>query len=154
MFFLLLFVWIVLNGSLNVQIVTAGILASGILSWASYRILQLPPLGGAGLFDRFLRAFFYILFLAKEILMANLQVIERILIPKRLQGAPKLTWFHPGLKGPAHQMLLANSITLTPGTITVSLRDGRLCVYAMDQSFADGLSGCSFVQRLRQCKEK
>ena len=139
MFVLLLLVWIVLNGSLNLQVVAAGVVISAVLSWASYRLLQLPPLGGAGRIDRFSRAVFYILYLAWEILLANLQVIGRILFPKRRKGAPKLTWFQS---------------TLTPGTITVSLKNGRLCVYAMDQEFAAGLSECGFVQKLRRWEEK
>ena len=151
MFVLLLLVWIVLNGSLNLQVITAGVVISAALA---YRLLQLPPLGGAGRIDRFSRAVFYILYLAWEILLANLQVIGRILFPKRRKGAPKLTWFQSGLGEPGHQMLLANSITLTPGTITVSLKNGRLCVYAMDQEFAAGLSECGFVQKLRRWEEK
>ena len=154
MFVLLLLVWIVLNGSLDVQVVVAGVLVCAALSWASKRILQLPPLGGAVRFGRFPRAVFYILYLAKEILVANLQVMERIVFPQRRNGAPRLTWFDPGLKEPVHRMLLANSITLTPGTITVSLREGRLCVYALDQDFAGGLWECGFVQKLRRWEEK
>lgn len=153
MFILLLVVWIVLNGSWNVQVLAAGVAVSGVLSWGSYRILQLPPLGGVGHIDRFPRALFYLFYLAWQVLLANLQVMERILFPGRREGAPKLTWFRSGLKEPRHQMLLANSITLTPGTITVSLREGRLCVYAMDQSFARGLSDCGFVRRLRRWEE-
>ena len=106
-----------------------------------------------GHIDRFPRALFYLFYLAWQVLLANLQVMERILFPGRREGAPKLTWFRSGLKEPGHQMLLANSITLTPGTITVSLREGRLCVYAMDQSFARGLSDCGFVRRLRRWEE-
>ena len=154
MFVLLFLVWMVLNGSFSIQVVTAGMLVSAALSWASYRILQLPPLGGAGLIDRFPRAAFYVAYLAWEILLANLQVMERILFPNRRKGAPKLTWFDSKLKVPGHQLLLANSITLTPGTITVSLRNGRLCVYALEQAFADGLTECGFVQRRRRWEEK
>ena len=154
MFILLFLVWIVLNGSWNVQVLAAGAVVSAVLSWGSHRILQLPPLGGAGRIDRFPKVFFYFLCLAWEVLRANLQVIRRILAPKTRQGAPKLTWFDSGLEQPAHRMLLANSITLTPGTITVSLREGRLCVYALDQEFAEDLSECGFVQRLRRWEGK
>ena len=154
MFVLLLLVWIVLNGSLNLQVIAAGVVISAVSAWASYRLLQLPPLGGAGLIDRFPRAVFYILFLAWEILRANFQVMKRILFPGKRKGAPKLLWFQSKLREPEHQMLLANSITLTPGTITVSLRNGRLCVYAMDQEFAAGLPECGFVQKLRRWEEK
>ena len=61
MFVLLFLVWIVLNGSLNLQVIAAGVVISAALAWASYRLLQLPPLGGAGRIARFPRAVFYIL---------------------------------------------------------------------------------------------
>ena len=153
MFVALFLIWIILNGTWNAQVAAAGAVVSAVLSWASYRILQLPPLGGAGRIDRFPRVFSYLFYLAWEVLQSNLQVIRRILNPRAREGAPKLTWFDPGLKEPSHRMLLANSITLTPGTVTVSLRGGRLCVYAMDQSFARGLPECGLVQRLRRWEE-
>ena len=43
--------------------------------------------------------------------------------------------------------LLANSITLTPGTITVSLEDGRLCVYAHGSGIAAGTGGVRFCPK-------
>lgn len=154
MFFLLLLVWIVLNGSLHPQVLAAGAVVSLVLSWASYRILKLPPWGGAGRIDRFPKAFFYLIYLVWEVWKANLRVIRLILQPRRRKGAPKLTWFASGLKEPGHQFLLANSITLTPGTVTVSLRKGRLCVYALDQEFAADISDSGFLRRLRQWEGK
>ena len=150
MFVLLLLVWIVLNGSLNLQVIAAGVVISAVLSWASYRLLQLPPLGGAGRIDRFSRAVFYILYLAWEILLANLQVMGRILFPKRRKGAPKLTWFQSGLGEPGHQMLLANSITLTAGTITVEAEGDTLLVHTLDVSLAEGIEDSTFQRRLER----
>ena len=150
MFVLLLLVWIVLNERWTFQVIAVGVLVSAMLTWMSARIVQLPPLGGVGRIDRFPRAVFYICYLICEIFMANIRVIQRILCPALRCGAPKLTWFESGLKTSGTRFLLANSITLTPGTVTVSLREGRLCVYAMDQSFAEGLAQCGFVQKLRR----
>ena len=48
----------------------------------------------------------------------------------------------------------ANSITLTPGTVTVALHGGRLCVYALDQEFAAGIKDSEFVRRLRRWEGK
>lgn len=154
MFFLLLLIWIVLNGSLHLQVVVVGAVVSWALSWVSYPILKLPPWGGAGRIDRFPKAFFYLIYLAWEVLKANLRVMSLIVWPGQRKGAPKLTWFDSGLTEPGHQFLLANSITLTPGTVTVSLRRGRLCVYALDQQFAEDISTCGFVQKLRRWEGK
>ena len=70
------------------------------------------------------------------------------------RGAPRLSWMDPGLREPGTQFLLANSITLTPGTVTVALHGGRLCVYALDQEFAAGIKDSEFVRRLRRWEGK
>ena len=64
------------------------------------------------------------------------------------------SWVDPGLREPGTQFLLANSITLTPGTVTVALHRGRLCVYALDQEFAAGVKDSEFVRRLRRWEGK
>ena len=45
-------------------------------------------------------------------------------------------------------------MTLTPGTVTVALHRGRLCVYALDQEFAAGVKDSEFVRRLRRWEGK
>ena len=47
-------------------------------------------------------------------------------------------------------MLLANSITLTPGTITVSVEGDRFCVHYLDKELADGVEDSVFVELLKE----
>ena len=47
-------------------------------------------------------------------------------------------------------MILADSITLTAGTITVTAADGRMCVHALDASLAEGIENSQFQQRLEK----
>lgn len=47
-------------------------------------------------------------------------------------------------------MLLANSITLTPGTITVALEDNEYTVHCLDRRFGEGLADSSFVRLLHK----
>jgi len=49
---------------------------------------------------------------------------------------------------------LANSITLTPGTITVDLHDNHFLVHALDAAMVDGLDDGVFVQQLMKMEEK
>ena len=51
-------------------------------------------------------------------------------------------------------MLLANSITLTPGTITVSVEGNRFCVHCLDWELADGVEDSVFVELLKEMEEK
>ena len=46
--------------------------------------------------------------------------------------------------------MLANSITLTPGTITVDLKDGEYLVHCYDKSMGDGIDESGFVTLLRK----
>ena len=137
---MLFLLWLVLNGGWSLQIVGAGVLAAGLVAWGCQRVLGLPFWGGRKLWQRILRAVGYLPLLLREVWTANLQVILRILCPGRRRGAPRLSWVDPGLR--------------TPGTVTVALHRGRLCVYALDQEFAAGVKDSEFVRRLRRWEGK
>ena len=51
------------------------------------------------------------------------------------------------------RVLLANSITMTPGTITVSLEGGHYTVHALDESFAVDIDKSIFVEKLIKADE-
>ena len=59
------------------------------------------------------------------------------------------TAFQTGLA----KVLLANSITLTPGTITVSVEDDRFCVHCLDKELAEGMEDSVFVKLLEEMEE-
>jgi multicomponent Na+:H+ antiporter subunit E len=67
---------------------------------------------------------------------------------------PQLVQFDVDLKKNRHLVALANSITLTPGTITVDLAENHLLVHALDASFVDGLDDGGFVQQLMDMEAK
>jgi hypothetical protein len=67
---------------------------------------------------------------------------------------PQLVQFDVDLKKNRHLVALANSITLTPGTITVDLHDNHFTVHALDASFVDGLDDGVFVQQLMDMEKK
>ena len=50
-------------------------------------------------------------------------------------------------------VVLANSITLTPGTITVELEGRELAVHCLDRSFSKGMAGGDFVKLLHRIEE-
>lgn len=80
----------------------------------------------------------YGLWLIKEIVCSSLVVAGRILSP-RLRISPTLVCIRAQPRTGLGQVILANSITLTPGTITVRLRDGDLLVHSLSRRGADDL---------------
>ena len=63
---------------------------------------------------------------------------------------PKLASFKTKLSTRGARVMLADSITLTPGTITVSLQDDTYLVHCLDESMEDGLYDSSFEKHLHE----
>ena len=57
---------------------------------------------------------------------------------------------HTDLKSETAKVMLANSITLTPGTITVSLEDDTLLVHCLDKTLSEGMEDSEFVKMLEK----
>ena len=146
---LLLFLfWLVLNGKVTLDIVLTGAAASAALSWFAHRVLGISPRAEVRVLRRLPGVLSYLCYLVGQVICANLAVIRLILCPGT--GRAKLVWFAPPIQGGLARLALANSITLTPGTVTVSLGEDVLCVYALRPELAEGLAQCGFVTRLRR----
>ena len=94
----------------------------------------------------------YLLILIWEIIKANIQVIK-LTLAKELDFEPCVIYFKTDLKEQFTKVLLANSITLTPGTITVSLEDDLFCVHCLDKSMGEDMENSIFVKKLRKIEE-
>jgi multicomponent Na+:H+ antiporter subunit E len=90
---------------------------------------------------RFLRVLFYIPWLIWQIVVASLQVAAVVLNPK-MPIDPALLVFKTKLPGTSAKVILGNSITLTPGTITIRIKGDEFLVHAlMDASFTGIVDG-------------
>lgn len=74
-----------------------------------------------------------------EIAKANVAVARRILDPQ-LGLSPKLIFVHPSQRTAVARVVYANSITLTPGTVTLDVQQGRLLVHALTEDAAYDLA--------------
>lgn len=152
MFPWLLILWIALNGRLDVEVVLVGLLISG----ASFAF-ACGAMGYSAAWDRRLfslspHMLLYAWTLLGEIARANRQTLPFILSGKR-QPAPVLICFRTGLRTRAARTVLANSITLTPGTVTVSLEEDLFTVHCLDASMGQGIQRSALVARLARMEE-
>ncbi len=76
--------------------------------------------------------------LIKEIFFATLHVIQIIVSPK-IKLNPSLKQYPCSLSSDVLKVLFANTITLTPGTITADIQANTFTVYALDHSSAEGI---------------
>lgn len=141
--------WIVFNGKLTWELVAFGIVISAALAWFVRRFITpgFTPRKQwlmAGQLPGYLR---YAWLLIKEITLANFAVMRMILTDQDVV-VPKLATFHTKLKTDPARIVLADCITLTPGTITVHMEGSEYLVHCLDESLEDGLQNSEFEKRL------
>jgi multicomponent Na+:H+ antiporter subunit E len=93
--------------------------------------------------------FSYLLHLAYNILVANIQVAIIVLSPK-LPISPGFILLKTKLQKDLSRTLYANSITLTPGTITINLNKDRLLVHALTEEAAAGVAAWYMEDKMRE----
>ena len=139
--------WIIFNGRITVEIVLFGV-AVAVLVFAFVCKFMDYSLEKERAFYRKLPLFCkYGMLLIKEIIKANLAVCKMILSRKEVVE-PVIVKIHTRLKTEPAKVMLANSITLTPGTITVSLADQELLVHCLDKTLAEGMEDSDFARML------
>jgi multicomponent Na+:H+ antiporter subunit E len=141
-FTILFIIWLILSGRFDPFHIGLGIVActivtlfSGDLLFSSPKIKEL-----ALLWPRFI---LYIPWLLYQVFLANLQVMYLVFHPRMIELLdPKIIEFRSRLKSDWSRVTFANSITLTPGTITVFVSIyGDFHVHAINRHFAESLPG-------------
>lgn len=151
-FLIMAFVWVVLSGMLDPFHLTLGVICCGLIAHFSHGLLFWG--GDARSWLRgFVRWILYIPSLFWEIILANIHVIRVVVHPRMLEIIdPQVIHFRTILKRPISKVTLAQSITLTPGTITVDIRDDEFTVHALDRTVAEGCPG-AMEERIRKALE-
>ena len=141
--------WVILNGKITAEITVFGVVISAALYLFICKFMDYRPKQDLILFRKIPTVVEYLLVLIREIVKANLEMIRFLFHPEIL-AEPALVSFRTDLKSPTTRVLLANSITMTPGTITVRMEDGEYLVHCYDKSMGEGLDESAFVQVLRK----
>ena len=136
LFVTLMAVWLLLSGHFNATLITYGVLScAGVVAlMAHLEILDHEALPAHLGF----RLFLYIPWLLKEVVLSNFAVAKVILTPG-LPIHPRILRIKASQKTQVGQVMYANSITLTPGTVTLDVRNGYFIVHALTLDSAEGL---------------
>jgi multicomponent Na+:H+ antiporter subunit E len=120
-------VWLLLTWTLHYQELVAGVAVSFLTAAVFGGYLPFEPLKLVSP-RRWFWVLVYIPVFAYMCLKSNIDVALRVLSPG-LQIKPGIVKIRTGLKSEAARVFLANSITLTPGTMTVELQDDALYIH-------------------------
>jgi multicomponent Na+:H+ antiporter subunit E len=151
---IILFVfWVLLLGSFDPGGLATGFVFSVIVAWLTSRVFwtrEDAPVLSFGQAGRFI---IYVLFLIKEIVWANIYVAEKVLDP-RLPIDPVIIKHTSAFKRPVSETALANSITLTPGTLTVDVDDSVFFIHCLGREFADDIASRKLDHMIANVFEK
>ncbi len=144
MFIVLLVLWLVFAGSITVSNLVLGALICGLITLFCHFFMGYSSKAFYASLKKLGAMLHYIAVLLSEIVKSNIAVIK--LIYSKDEPKPTLVHFKSGLKSDALKVLVANSITLTPGTYTVILDGQDYAVHALDASFNEGIEDNVFFQ--------
>ena len=140
----LFLLWICFNGRIGWDVLGLGVVLCILIGILFKYALDYSPHKELLTIARLPAILRYVGILIIEIIKANLAVIKLIVSPyARLRG--QLVFFTPDLKSEYAKVLLADSITITPGTITVQLRNGRYCVHTIRDEFVEDIEHSTFA---------
>ncbi len=132
LFFVLLLVWLLLSGHYTFLITSLGILSCLLCVYLTKRANILDnELLPVTFFPRIIQ---YTLWLIKEIIVSNITTAKVILTGTE---NPEIFVVNSSQKTPEGKTTYANSITLTPGTVTTEIKDNKFEVHALTSSFGD-----------------
>lgn len=141
--------WLLLSGFFTPFLLAAGAGCSLAVVWLAHRMdvvdheghpIQLGP-----------RALFYWPWLFKEIVKSAWDV-TRIILHPRLPISPTLVRFAPSQRTDVGLVIHAQSITLTPGTITIEAGPREFLVHGLTRAGAQGVVGSEMDRRVTACE--
>ena len=146
LFLTLLSFWLLLSGQFHSPfLITTGVLVSILTVFICRRLdligSQYQPI------ESLLGFLLYLPWLLVQIVKASLDVAWKSWSP-RPAIAPRLVEVPSQLKHPLARTLLANSITLTPGTVTIDVREDTLLVHALSERAQRGVLDGTMEQRI------
>lgn len=143
MFITLMGIWLLINNSLETEIVISGLVISLALPWLFcgkcqvFTQLNLTP-------KAILYSFLFLFTFIVELIKSNIDVAYRVISPT-LPIKPGIVEVKTKLKSKIARIVLADSITLTPGTFTLEMIDDSLFIHWINVQTTDAEAGTKLI---------
>ena len=137
--------WVLLSGHFNPLLLALGVASSLFTVFLALRMEVIDHESHPMHLTRELPRFW--VFLSREIILANLDVVRRILTPGK-SYSPQLRQFPLPQQTELGQVIYANAITLTPGTVTVQLNTDNVRIHALSREAAEDLQTGRMAQAI------
>lgn len=144
-FFILAAFWVLLSGIFDAYHLTLGFLCCLVVAAASHDLMFRNIASGKKV-KTFLRFCAYVPWLMWQIVLANLHVAWLVISPKGID--PRVTATKTKLRSDFSKVTYGNSITLTPGTITMDIDGENLYVHSLSKKVEDDLLSGDMERRI------
>ncbi len=134
---LLFALWLGLSGNLNALMLSLGLASTLVIVYIAHRMDTIDQERYPAHMTVLLLHFW--LFLLREVIVANIDVIKRIFRPGK-NISPQLFELPLTQKTDLTRVIYANAITLTPGTVSVTMNKERIIVHSLSKEAAKDLS--------------
>lgn len=150
--------WMVLSGRSETKFVVYGLLTAVVTTWLTYPLLLVPNKDGSKRYfvfgvsvPKFIMYFFWLMW---QLVLANIDVLLAT-TGQELDIDPKVVRFYFKADNPMAAVVLANSITLTPGTVTINVTDDGLYeIHALTRGAAAGVLDGSMQRKVAELYEE
>lgn len=153
MFILLLLIWFIFNGKITWELTILGMILCACIYFFMCRFMDYSLKKDVSLMRRSVSFLYYTGVLIVEIIKSNLQVMHLTLTDREIVE-PVIISYQTRLRSKLGRVILANSITLTPGTITISLEEDELVIHCLDKTMAEGIENSIFEQLLEKMERQ
>jgi multicomponent Na+:H+ antiporter subunit E len=140
--------WILISGEFSFILILSGVFSSLLVAYMSHDLLTGKGDIKLGL-TRTIRFIRYLPWLLWQIVLANLDLVYRTLHPK-MPISPRIINFKNNFKTDLGMVTLANSITLTPGTVTIDVNENEFIVHAIAEETAQSLISGEMQARVKK----
>ncbi|MEM9281194.1 MAG: Na+/H+ antiporter subunit E [Verrucomicrobiota bacterium] len=134
-------VWMIFSGLFDFFHLTLGVISCAVVTWLSSDLFfQNRSHGLAERFRQAIGMIRYSFWLLWQIVVANFHLI-RLAFGPREAVQPQIVKFDTNLRSDFEKFLLATSITLTPGTVTIKIVGNTYYVHSISDTAAESLDG-------------
>lgn len=149
MFILLLLIWFIFNGKITWELTVLGVILCTCIYFFMCRFMDYSVKKDLAMMRRSVFFLYYVGVLITEIIKSSMQVLHLVLTDREI-AEPVIVSYRTRLKTGLGRTILANSITLTPGTITISLEEDELIIHCLDKTMAEGFENLIFEELLEK----
>jgi len=145
--------WFLLSGETNLILIFFGLVSSLLVTYLTGDFILSGNSNLKTGFFMLIKFIKYLRYLLYQIIIANIDVMYRVLHPK-MPIDPVVIKFKTNIKKDFCLVVYGNSITLTPGTVTIDItREREYIVHSLSKKYADALLSREMENKIKEIED-